>query len=202
MNTTHHSLLGVILAGGRATRMGGRDKAALEVGGQSLAHHAVDLLLPRCRNVVAAVGPRDSFPVPGIPILPDRVADRGPLGGLDAAFAGHPGQDILLLAVDLGLLPGQVLDDLLVAERRHLDAPAILPSADERLQPACAIYRNQLASEVAERVTAGHTLALGALADIPGAVVLPGLWSGALFSGVNTPEDLAIARRSFSQSPG
>ena len=197
MNTANTSLVGAILAGGRGTRMGGRDKAALEVGGRSLAHHAVDLLAPRCDEVIALAGALDQFPVEDVPHFPDRAADRGPLGGLDAAFFARPGQDILLVAVDLGLLPTSVIDELLACGARYPDAPAVIPATDRRLQPACAIYRAALAQEVARRVDTGDPLALGALADVAGTVIVPGDWSDALFTGVNTPHDLESARKRF-----
>ena len=104
---------GVVLAGGRSSRMG-TDKAALVLGSGSLRERAVGLLRealgPGARVVV-------SGGVPGALAVPDLEPDRGPLGGIRSVAEALPGARYLVVvpvdmpllrAEDLGLLLGTV----------------------------------------------------------------------------------------------
>ena len=117
--------IGAILCGGAARRLGGADKAAIEIDGATLASTAVALLRPYCDEFIALTGNRGSFPVDGIPIVRDRLPGRGPLSGLDAAFHSRPGRTIFLLAVDLCTVPGDVASRLIDALRDRPGAAAI-----------------------------------------------------------------------------
>ena len=63
--------LGVILAGGQATRMGGRDKGLLMLGGRPLLAHVIDRLSPQVAGMALnANGDPDRFSGFGLPVLP------------------------------------------------------------------------------------------------------------------------------------
>jgi molybdopterin-guanine dinucleotide biosynthesis protein A len=75
---------GVILAGGLARRMGGRDKPLLTLGGRTLLEHVTTRLTPQCRSVILnANGDPSRFGKMGLPVVPDSVDDHpGPLAGI------------------------------------------------------------------------------------------------------------------------
>src|SRR3989338_7407536 len=72
---------GIILAGGRSTRMG-EDKSFLEVSGKTLLENAVDSLSPICKKLLIIT----NTPLPchryGIETHADIIKERGPLGGI------------------------------------------------------------------------------------------------------------------------
>lgn len=181
--------IGAILCGGEAKRLGGIDKAAIEIDGATLASRAVDLLRPHCEELIALTGRRESFPVDGVPVVRDRFPGRGPLSGLDAAFRSRPGRTIFLLAVDLCAVPVSVASRLIDALRERPDAPAILPRTQALVQPVFALYRPGLADEVESRIEAGRPLSMRELAELGHAVDVP--YQPGVFAGVNLPEDLA-----------
>ena len=76
--------LGVILAGGRATRMGGGDKGLLPLGGATLLDQVIARLAPQVAGMALnANGDPARFADWGLPVLPDSVADYpGPLAGV------------------------------------------------------------------------------------------------------------------------
>src|SRR5262245_23173248 len=84
--------VGVILAGGASTRMG-RDKALLEIEGETLLARAARRLGEVCEEVLVA----DAGRFGGIPDGPG----RGPAAGLLGAARARPGRALLVLAVDL-----------------------------------------------------------------------------------------------------
>jgi molybdenum cofactor guanylyltransferase len=135
-----------ILAGGKSTRMG-RDKAFIELGGQTLLARALNL----SRAVAAEcsiAGDPGKFAAFG-PVVEDIFPDCGPLGGIHAALRNSHTELNLILAVDLPALTPQFLEYLVAAARKST-ALVIVPHAGGALQPLCAIYRREFA-EVAER---------------------------------------------------
>jgi len=102
--------LGVILAGGRASRMGGGDKALLEIGGQTLLQQVIDRLQPQVGAMALnANGDPERFAMFGLPVVPDSIAGRpGPLAGVLAGldWAATQGADnIVTVAADTPFFP-------------------------------------------------------------------------------------------------
>src|SRR5262245_1961092 len=81
-------ILGVILAGGRATRMGGGDKCLLELGGRPILAHVIERLAPQVAAMALnANGDPRRFAAFGLPVLADSVAGHaGPLAGVLAGL--------------------------------------------------------------------------------------------------------------------
>src|SRR5258708_19090242 len=80
--------IGLVLAGGRAQRMGGRDKAFLPFAGTDLVHRAIARLAPQCdRVIINANRELERFAGLGLPVVSDTVADfAGPLAGILAGL--------------------------------------------------------------------------------------------------------------------
>jgi molybdopterin-guanine dinucleotide biosynthesis protein A len=102
--------LGVILAGGQATRMGGGDKALLPLGGQSLLTRVVARLAPQVAGLALnANGDPARFDAYGLPVLPDSIDGfPGPLAGVLAGLdwaAGQGADSIVTVAADTPFFP-------------------------------------------------------------------------------------------------
>ncbi|WP_170342978.1 molybdenum cofactor guanylyltransferase MobA [Ruegeria arenilitoris] len=112
--------LGVILAGGLATRMGGGDKGLLQLGGQSLLAHVIDRLAPQVAGLALnANGDPARFADLDLPILPDSIAGyAGPLAGVLAGLdwaAGQGADCIVTAAADTPFFPRDLVDRLMRA---------------------------------------------------------------------------------------
>ncbi|WP_397543052.1 molybdenum cofactor guanylyltransferase MobA [Roseovarius salis] len=122
--------LGVILAGGRATRMGGGDKGLLTLGGATILSRVIDRLAPQVRGLALnANGDASRFSGFDLPVLPDPVADRpGPLAGVLAGLdwaAEEGAETIVTVAADTPFFPCDLVARLLyVAE--GMDRPLVL----------------------------------------------------------------------------
>lgn len=94
--------LGVILAGGLATRMGGGDKGLLQLGGQCLLSHVIDRLAPQvCDLGLNANGDPKRFADLNLPVLPDTIEGfAGPLAGVLAGldWAAEQGAECIVTA--------------------------------------------------------------------------------------------------------
>ncbi|OAN80524.1 molybdenum cofactor guanylyltransferase MobA [Sulfitobacter sp. EhC04] len=112
--------LGVILAGGQATRMGGGDKGLLQLGGQSVLDRVIDRLSPQVADLALnANGDAARFAALGLPVLPDSIEGfAGPLAGVLAGldWAAEQGADtIVTAAADTPFFPCDLVPQLLLA---------------------------------------------------------------------------------------
>lgn len=112
--------LGVILAGGLATRMGGGDKGLLSLGGQSLMARVIDRLSPQVRQMALnANGDGARFDDLGLPVIPDSIEGfAGPLAGVLAGldWAAEQGSEaIVTVAADTPFFPHDLVARLVAA---------------------------------------------------------------------------------------
>ncbi|MQQ08751.1 molybdenum cofactor guanylyltransferase MobA [Epibacterium sp. SM1979] len=113
-------VLGVILAGGLATRMGGGDKGLLEVGGQSLLSHVIERLSPQVAGLALnANGDAARFAELDLPVIADSIEGfAGPLAGVLAGldWAAAQGADaIVTAAADTPFFPTDLVARLIEA---------------------------------------------------------------------------------------
>jgi molybdopterin-guanine dinucleotide biosynthesis protein A len=186
--------VGVILAGGRAERLGGQPKGLLRVGGRRI----IDCQLEALRAVFPHVFLVANDPAPwtdlGLLIVPDRVPAAGPLAGLDAALAALALDEpaAVCVAGDMPFLTPAILTLL----RDHApEAAAVVPRVAGRPDPLCARYHRRCAGEIARALAEGRFKTAALLdhlevsyLDEPALRALdPTL---RFLTNVNTPEDL------------
>lgn len=181
---------GVLLAGGKSTRMG-RDKALMEVDGKPLLLHGVERLRPHVRELLVVGDPRKyGGLVPGV--LPDEIPGMGPLGGIVTAMGAARFDRLLVLAVDV---PG-VNERLLERLTRELpeDADALVPRHGGSLEPLVAAYHRRCLPAFMQQMMASRLSMHGALEHVRTAYldIDPGQdgWPEDLFRNLNKPDDL------------
>ncbi len=111
--------LGVILAGGQATRMGGGDKGLLHLGGTPLLTRVIERLEPQVADLALnANGDPARFADFGLPVLPDSIDGfAGPLAGVLAGLdwaAAQGGETIVTAAADTPFFPCDLVPQLLL----------------------------------------------------------------------------------------
>lgn len=131
-------VIGLILAGGLARRMGGGDKPMRMIAGKSLLTRVIERVSPQCAHLVLnANGDPRRFATTGLPIVADSIeAFAGPLAGILAGLefaAGHHPQAELVLSVagDCPFLPRDLVARLLDARRVEGAEIAVAASGDE-----------------------------------------------------------------------
>jgi len=134
-------LYGLLLAGGRSTRMG-EDKATLRYGGRTQLERAMALLAPLVTRAYVSVR-RDQRQDPvraRYAQIEDTLEEIGPIAGILAAQARHPDAAWLVLACDLPFLDAGTLAHLIAARDTQGLATAYRSSHDGLPEPLCAIY--------------------------------------------------------------
>jgi molybdenum cofactor guanylyltransferase len=129
-----NKLVGVLLAGGLARRMGGGDKPMRQIGGRTILERVIARLNPQCDELILnANGDPARFASFGLPVVADTVKDfPGPLAGILAALdwtaANRPAARLVLsVAADCPFLPRDLaarLNEALVDEDAQLAVAA------------------------------------------------------------------------------
>jgi molybdopterin-guanine dinucleotide biosynthesis protein A len=151
-------LYGLVLAGGRSTRMQ-RDKASLEYRpGETQIDTAIKLLGRRTARAFLSVrADQQADPARAVyPQIVDRGDVQGPIAGISAAFEAHPAAAWLVLACDLPFLDERTLDALISSRAPDADATAFRSSHDGLPEPLCAIYEPRAAGKIAAHVASGR----------------------------------------------
>lgn len=130
---------GFVLVGGLSTRMG-KNKAFLPFGGSTLMDHVALQVLAATGNVTL-VGDPKIYANPHYPVIPDRVAGNGPLGGITAALAASPAEWSLITACDMPNLTAGFLKMLLDTAFAAPGQPdCVVPETERGAEPLCAVY--------------------------------------------------------------
>ena len=193
-----------ILAGGRARRFGGADKASLPIGDARIIDRQLAALsVVTMKNDVRIVAnDRDRYAGLGLRVIPDAVPDAGPLGGLYTALLDASHDRVLVLACDLPFVTAALLQRLVTESGTGPDndeVDAVVPRSARGLEPLCALYMKQrCAAGALARIERGELAVAGLLADLRvrelGPEALAPYDDGSLFENVNTPHDHARAR--------
>ena len=186
----------VILAGGRSQRMG-RDKAWLMQDGKSLIARQVELARTLGAEEVFISGRAGSdYDSLGCRVLHDRVADAGPLAGIESALAASATPLLLVLAVDMPQMNATPLQTLLVCCTQTRGA---VPRFDNQTEPLAAVYPRsalEVAHELldARRFSARNFAQRCVELDLAAFVDLAESHS-ACFANWNSPEDISAIKR-------
>lgn len=176
-----------ILAGGRASRLGGRDKAWLQRDGMPQVLRLARCFDAECASVlVSANAHLERYAEHGLHAVSDQVTGVGPIAGLQALADGCTTPWLLTLPVDLI----GTNECLLCTLAKAADMGAVAED-DDGLQPLVALYRvESLRAALDAALAAGEHAVQAMQARIGLARVR---FSGVRFGNLNTPEDLLAA---------
>ena len=204
MMTNFPPTLGLVLAGGLARRMGGGDKARIEIGGVSILDRVLATLSAQSTGIIInANGNPKRFADTGLVVVSDSVPDfagplAGILAGLDWLAAQNNGIEwVLSVPGDCPFLPDDLVERLHQARRKMgTGVPLACARSGGWRHPVVGLWplalrgdlRKALVNEAIRKIevwTARHGVAIAEWPDQP---IDP-------FFNVNTPEDAAVAER-------
>lgn len=185
-------IFGVILAGGGGRRMGGLDKASLQLGGASLLVRAIGRLQPQVeRLAISANGDAARFGL-GLPVLAD-ADPLGPLAGVLAALtwaAPLGATAVVAVAVDTPFFPGDLVPRLCLAAEASPKGLAI--AASQKDHPTCSLWPVTIADELAAFLGSGANPRVMDFATAQHCTRAR-FSDETAFQNINTPDDLAAA---------
>ena len=180
-----------ILAGGRASRFGGRDKGSLVVEGLPILSRQLAELSQVAADVIIVGGNRPTAAGPAVRHLADRVPGRGPLGGVHTALEEAHGHATVVIACDMPYVAAPLLRHLL---ELTAGADLVVPRTERGYHPLCAAYTRGCIGPIARRLADGRLSMIDLVNDVQVRVVPYeelALFGNPdrLLANVNTPAD-------------
>jgi molybdopterin-guanine dinucleotide biosynthesis protein A len=195
MNGNHshdkHPLAGVILAGGKSTRMG-INKAFITVYGQRIIDRTVELFSTLFRQVILVTNAPLEYAFMDLEIAADLMRESSPLMGIYTGLFYSSFPHCFVVGCDMPLLNRSVLEYLISLYPGH---DLIIPVLDDGYHPLHAIYSKRSMKSMAELMQAGQYK----ITDLFSRVRLREVTAHELrpldaplhsFFNVNTPQDL------------
>jgi molybdopterin-guanine dinucleotide biosynthesis protein A len=152
-----------ILAGGRATRFGGRDKSALLIEGRPILERQIQELSQITSDILIVGGDPSVRAVEGARYVADQVPGCGPLGGLHAALTDALGEATIVVACDMPYVSASLLRHLLVLTS---GADAVVPRTEHGYHPLCAAYTPACIKPIARRLAEGRLKMIDLFDDV------------------------------------
>jgi molybdopterin-guanine dinucleotide biosynthesis protein A len=158
-------ITGVVLAGGRGSRMGGIDKGMQPFDGAPLALHVLRRLAPQAAAMlISANRSIDEYACLGEPfgakVVTDTLPDfPGPLAGIVAAMRAAPTDYVLTAPCDAPFLDenlAQTLADALIAHDADIATAVVEANGRRDLHPVFALLRASLADDLEASLRAGE----------------------------------------------
>jgi molybdopterin-guanine dinucleotide biosynthesis protein A len=171
----------LILAGGRATRLGGVAKHELVIGGETIFARQVRVIGPRVAEIIVAGN------VAGHRCVRDTIAGAGPLAGIAAGLAAVTTPWLLVIAGDMPWISGDLIDGLFALADGH-DAACVrergLP------EPLVSVLHARVRPVVDARLAAGRLKASAMFTEENLSVGWLDDPDPRALKSVNAPEDL------------
>ncbi len=185
-------LFGLILAGGRSSRMGA-DKGLLDYHGKPHREYLHDVLAPHCARVFISVGAAQSH-LPGYAYLVDNPAyETSPMGALLTAHELYPNAGWFVLSCDLAFFDATCAQLLIAARDGSTAGTAFRIDDLNQPEPLATIYEAAFVKSLPDAYRSGERSLRRAL-HRAGATLLAGP-AGACVESVDTREAYERARR-------
>jgi molybdopterin-guanine dinucleotide biosynthesis protein A len=184
MNEQPMSITGVIMAGGKSSRMG-TDKGLVVFNRKPFVQYAIDLLKPLFPELIISTQ-NPEYGQFGLPLLKDEIPDCGPLGGIYSALKASKTKYIFVLACDMPFVTTENIEKLLVCKD---DFECVIPKVGEKLEPLCAIYSKSLIKTIEESLKSGN-LAMHHLVSVSNCRLVDFDAQVPDFQNINSPDEL------------
>jgi molybdopterin-guanine dinucleotide biosynthesis protein A len=195
---------GVIQAGGKSIRMGGRPKALMELGGRRIIERVMMALEAVVDDVLVVTNTPELYDFLGVPMVPDVYPDHGSLGGIYSGLKAASGDAAFTVACDMPFLRPEIVR--LVVERAGA-GDVVIPRVHGLYETLHAAYRKTCLPPMQERLNRGRLK----IVDFFDAVQVVPIEEDELgrygdpdivFMNVNTPQELERARALAARSAG
>lgn len=184
------AVTGVVLAGGKASRMGGKDKGLQELNGKPLWQHVAERLAPQVSSLVISANRNlEIYRASGLPVLTDTLDDfPGPLAGILSVMQQSDGEWFLFCPCDTPRIPTDLMARL--QKNRQHNAPAVWANDGERDHPAIALVHRSVLPFLQNYLASGERRVMVFMRQAGGHSVDCSDVKSA-FANVNTSDDLA-----------
>jgi molybdopterin-guanine dinucleotide biosynthesis protein A len=193
MTISVNDISGLILAGGRSTRMGGRDKGLQILEGRHMIAHIIERLQPQVGSLLINANQNHSaYETFGLPIIADVIGEFvGPLAGLHAGLNQCSTPYLLSVPCDCPFLPTDLasrLGNALVSSGADIAYAITINQKQTEHHPVFCLLKRDVMVELSEYLSEGGRKVLSWVSSQPHVQVV--FDDHSAFLNINTPDDL------------
>lgn len=192
-------ITGVILAGGKSSRMG-VNKSFLKIGNQTIIERIVDLMKSIFSEVIIITNTPDEYKFLKLPLYEDIYKWKGPLAGIHSALTHTQTEKIFVLSCDVPLMSKEMIHYLV---NYKTDKPIVFCEAAGYHQPLVGLYSKTILNQI-EKVISNdevndkslHKL----LKSVDAEIIHPeglAFYKDQLFFNINRPQDFEQIEKLF-----
>ncbi len=186
---SRYKITGVVLAGGKSSRLG-TDKALVLIKGRPLISYAIETLSCVCHKVVINSG-QPVYSFTGCEIWPDLLPIQAPIIGIYSCLKRSDSDWNIFLSCDMPMVDHRLFD-LLLSQRDGVDA--VVPFHQDGMEPLCSTFSRRVLPFLEERIANGQYGIQQFVRQARSRLVKisPELdfYSPKLFTNLNTAEDI------------
>jgi molybdopterin-guanine dinucleotide biosynthesis protein A len=194
-----HAITGVILAGGKSSRMG-QNKALMSLGGDRLIDRVVHVLRGIFAELLLVTNRPELYADLGVPMVSDVFPEKGSLGGIYSAVYHAPAPCCFVVACDMPFLQATVMRYLI---DQMADHDVVIPDVHGEMQPLHAVYSKACLAPMRRRLDANRLKIIDFLPEVRVRVVTTGEMTPfdpelRTFQNLNTPAEFHAAEQRLS----
>ena len=142
-------LTGIILCGGKSSRMGS-NKALLNLNGKYIISHVIDVLSPFCDEIIISTNNSHLYSKFNFKCIADEKKNIGPIGGIYTLLNNSVYQDNIILSCDIPFVEKEFIKYLL---DNYNGETALIPQHDNgKAEPLCAVYNKSILKYVNQQI--------------------------------------------------
>ena len=189
------SVSAAILAGGKSTRMGGKDKSLLILNGLTFVETIRKKLEKYIPEIFVVAKENEKLEEMEFSVFPDLIVDKGPLGGLYTALSVSESSKVLLVACDMPLLDELLVENFIDSVS---DEDVLMPLKDSKPEPLFAIYDRNCLPTIINNIENGRLEMNSFFSSLNVRYLKEETWRqwderGLSFKNVNAPEDFEFS---------
>ena len=189
MKRVYKYITGVILAGGKSSRMG-LAKEFLSVNGRPILDNVLDALNPLFSEILVVTNDKKRFPdLKRAKVVEDLVRERGPLGGIYTGLRAASCEKAFFVACDMPFLHNALIRRLLDYARKN-DCDCVIPRYAERIQPLHAVYSRKIIQTIEDLLKGKDLSVMQLIKRCKCKYIDANKEEAASFLNINTPQDL------------
>jgi molybdopterin-guanine dinucleotide biosynthesis protein A len=146
-------ITGVILAGGKSSRMG-CDKALLDLEGKPFICRIAETLQQSVESVVIISNSLDRYKFLGLSVFSDVYEDCGPLGGIHSSLIHATTEKVFVISCDMPLISADAIH--FIIDQDTDNTKITVPMVMNILQPLCGVYKRSCLPDLVQYLVNGH----------------------------------------------
>lgn len=140
---TTKNITGIVLAGGKSSRMGS-DKGITQMNGKKFIEHIIAALLPNINDIII-VANNNNYANLGYKVVEDIIKNCGPLGGIYTGLINSKTENNIIVSCDIPFISSDLIKHIIENKGK---AEIAVPVYKGNTEPLCAVYTKRTATEI------------------------------------------------------